>query len=72
MKVKRGKMDITLDELSEMTGVSISFLCQIENGKDNCPKYLTNKIAAILRCEPDTLFKTVIKRKVYYMARKGR
>ena len=72
MKSKRTKMDITLHEMSKKTKVSISFLSQIENCKANCPEYLTKKIAKMLLCEPDTLFRTGKESRAYRVAKKGR
>lgn len=63
-------MDITQVELADMVKVSKSFMSQIESGKDNCPLWLVEKIAKVLRRDPDTLFKTVTERKKRYVARK--
>ena len=71
-KYRRG-MDITMEELGDMVGkvkgikgvskVSRGFINNIEKGRDNCPAWLTEAIAAVLRCDVDTLFKTVVERK---------
>lgn len=72
MKARRRKLNITLHELSDLTGVSKSFLSQIENAKDNCPVWLMEKIAEVLRCKSDTVFKPVVERKTRYVVRRAR
>ena len=66
----RNKMDITQMELADMVKVSKGFMSRIESGKDNCPKWLTEAIATVLRCDADTLFRPVVERKTRYVVRR--
>ncbi len=78
MKKHRLKRNLSQEELGNdvkktKTGqskISKGWISQIENGKDNCPKWLAEAIAEVLRCDVDTLFKTVVERKKRYVARK--
>ena len=70
IKRHRVKRNLTQYELGDEVGISKGWISQIENGKDNCPKWLAEKIAKVLRCDVDTLFKTVVERKSRYIARK--
>ena len=70
IKKHRMKMDITQVELADLAGVSKGYMSQIENSKDNCADWLALAIAAVLRCDVDTLFKTVVERKSRYVVRK--
>ena len=63
-------MDIYQVELAEMVGVSKGFMSQVESGEKECSLWLVEKIAKVLRCDPDTLFKKVVKRKTRYVVRK--
>ena len=74
MKKRRMKQDLTQEELGDDKRVNVSkgWISQIENGKDNCPEWLAKAIASVLRCNVDTLFKTVAERKTRYVARSGR
>lgn len=78
MKKRRRAMDITQEELGELVGktkikgcteVSRSWICEIENGNDNCPRWLALAIAKVLRRSTSTLFKRVIEYKAWYVAK---
>lgn len=48
----RNKLGITLTELSEMTGISVSYLSLLENKKRKNPKLeILNKLAEVLQVE---------------------
>ena len=69
-----------MEELGDLVGgvksirgvskVSRSYINNIEKGTNNCPEWLAEAIAKVLRCDVDTLFKTVVERKSRYIARK--
>lgn len=70
IKKRRTEMDITQVELADKVKVSRGFMCQIESGKKSCPPWLVVRIARILNRDPRELFKTVVKKKTKYIARK--
>ena len=80
MKAYREKRKLTQEALGKAVGkvegirgvstVSKGYISQIENSKDNCADWLALAIAAVLRCDVDTLFKTVVERKSRYVVRK--
>ena len=43
MKINRKNRKITLSELSLRTGLSVGYLCHLENGSRNNPSYNTMK-----------------------------
>ena len=81
MKKRRRAMNITQEELGKAVGkakvkdctaVSGAWICQIENGKDNCPAWLAKAIAKVLRRDTRTLFRRVVEYKAWYVAKEKR
>jgi len=56
VKYYRKKCDLTLKELSELTGVSISAISLIENGKRIPSIFIASRIAKALNVTENNLF----------------
>ena len=54
LKSRRRQMNLTQLELAKKTGVSESYICQIENGKMVSIRKL-EKLAKVLKCEAKDL-----------------
>lgn len=56
LKMLRKKRKLTLKQLSEETGLSISFLSQVERGKSNMTLETLRKVADVLDVNPGVFF----------------
>jgi len=70
IKKYRIKCDLTQYELAEKVKISKGYMSKIESGED-CPEWLAEAIAAVLRCSVGTIFKPVVERKTRYVVRRG-
>lgn len=48
LKDIRRQKGLQAQETAELSGISVSYYCQIENGKRNCPVPTAKAIAAVL------------------------
>ncbi|MFE8698270.1 helix-turn-helix domain-containing protein [Cytobacillus sp. FJAT-53684] len=56
VKYLRGKRGLSLREMTELTGISGSYINRIENGSRECPSYpIIEKISSALGVEPSDL-----------------
>lgn len=57
IKIFREKMKITLYELSNLTGISVGYLCHLENGTRDNPSYkIMTRIAKALNKTINDIF----------------
>ena len=57
MKIYRNEKHLTLKQLSNMTNISVGYLCHLENGsRDNPSMNVLNKIAAALDKSVEEVF----------------
>lgn len=57
LKMARKEKKITLEQLSKKTGLSVGYLCHLENGTRTNPSiYVMEKIAEVLEKEISDLF----------------
>lgn len=63
LRAERDKKGLTIKELGKLTGVSISFISQIETGKRVPSDLVCEKLAAVLNIDPGELIRR--KGKIY-------